>query len=168
MLSARDEGTAKSMITNLKQYLSSQEERDQAVLTNNLAYTLCQRRTNFPWVVATTAQDLSGLIENLEAKTLTPTYAAKMPRLGFVFNGQGAQWHAMGRELISVYPVFQASLKEADQCIKYFGAQWSLIGKTLSGRLGVCVPLKVCADLRLQTSSCATQKLLVSMNRCSA
>ena len=131
MLSAKDENTVKAMIINLKEYLSSQLPLDSAVLTKNLAYTLGQHRSSFPWVAATSAQSLPKLIENLDAKKSIPTYSAKVPRLGFVFNGQGAQWYAMGRELINVYPIFRASLKEADQCIKQFGAQWSLTGEHL-------------------------------------
>ena len=129
MLSAKDENAVKAMIINLKEYLSSQVPPDSAALAKNLAYTLGQHRSSFPWVVATSAQSLPELIENLDARKFIPTYSAKVPRVGFVFNGQGAQWYAMGRELISVYPVFRASLKEADQCIKHFGAQWSLTGK---------------------------------------
>lgn len=131
MLSAKDENAVKAMIINLKEYLSSQVPSDSAALAKNLAYTLGQHRSSFSWVAATSAQSLPELIENLDAKKFIPTYSAKVPRVGFVFNGQGAQWYAMGRELISVYPIFRASLKEADQCIKHFGAQWSLTGKPL-------------------------------------
>ena len=53
----------------------------------------------------------------------------KPARLGFVFNGQGAQWHAMGRELIATYPMFTESLRKADIILKEFGAPWSLEGK---------------------------------------
>ena len=50
------------------------------------------------------------------------------PRIGFVFNGQGAQWHAMGRELIAAYPVFGSAILRADQMLKEYGATWSLHG----------------------------------------
>ena len=56
----------------------------------------------------------------------------KPPRtrgLAFVFTGQGAQWYAMGRELIAVYPAFGHSLETTDLCLRELGACWSLLGK---------------------------------------
>ncbi|KAF4622818.1 hypothetical protein G7Y89_g14207 [Cudoniella acicularis] len=49
------------------------------------------------------------------------------PRLGLVFNGQGAQWFAMGRELSASYPVYKQTLEECDQIIRSFGSDWSLV-----------------------------------------
>jgi acyl transferase domain-containing protein len=43
-----------------------------------------------------------------------------------VFTGQGAQWYAMGRELIEPYPVFKATLFEAESYLNDFGTDWSL------------------------------------------
>lgn len=56
-------------------------------------------------------------------------------QLGFVFTGQGAQWHAMGRELYGVngYAVYKAALERADRCIRKLGSPWSLI-EELTGR----------------------------------
>ena len=131
ILSGKDEKAVRSASTNLGIYLSSKGRQLASTHMKNLAYTLGQRRSRFPWVAATSAQNISELIEILDSKQFKPSHSNKKPRLGFVFNGQGAQWHAMGRELISAYPVFQASVQEADQCIKDFGARWSLTGKPL-------------------------------------
>ena len=60
---------------------------------------------------------------------IKPRRSSKRPRLGFVFTGQGAQWHAMGRELIDQYPVFKATLIEVERQLKSFGASWSLLGE---------------------------------------
>ncbi|KAF6832303.1 polyketide synthase [Colletotrichum plurivorum] len=53
------------------------------------------------------------------------------PRLGFVFNGQGAQWYAMGRELIHRYDVFRASIEQMGVHIREMGATWSLMDELL-------------------------------------
>lgn len=135
VLSGKDEKTAKTTITRFKEYLDSQKRQVDRAFTKNLAYTLGQRRSRFPWVAATSARNPSELIEMLDSKQFKPGHSAKVPRLGFVFNGQGAQWHAMGRELISVYPVFRASVQEADKYIKEFGAQWSLTGEFLHDQI---------------------------------
>ena len=138
ILSCKDEKAVRSASTKLGIYLGCKEWQRAPTHMKNLAYTLGQRRSRFPWVAATSAQNLSELIETLDSKQLKPSYSNKRPRLGFVFNGQGAQWHAMGRELISAYPVFQAAVQESDQCIKEFGAQWSLTGEPLHSIICLC------------------------------
>lgn len=49
------------------------------------------------------------------------------PRIGMVFTGQGAQWHAVGRELLHAYPFFETVLKDAERHLKSLGAGWSLL-----------------------------------------
>ncbi len=130
ILSGKDERAVRAANTHLRGYLDSQKRRLDLIYTRNLAYTLGQRRSRFPWVAATSAQNPSELTEILDSKQFKPSHSNKKPRLGFVFNGQGAQWHAMGRELISTYPVYQGSVQEADKYIKEFGARWSLTGES--------------------------------------
>ena len=127
MLSAKDEGTTLEMAKNLRDYLHSQRcESDENEFLKRLAFTLSSRRTVFPWRVAIPAQTVKGLTEALD--TVKPAHGSKAPRLGFVFNGQGAQWYAMGRELMSAYPVFNRSLQQGDEYLKTLGAPFSLIG----------------------------------------
>lgn len=103
-------------------------EEDEKKLLWELAYTLGQRRSTFAWSIAITARTKKDLIEALEPANATPVKSDGKPRLGFVFTGQGAQWHAMGRELIAAYPVFRDSVYEADRCLKELGGTWSVIG----------------------------------------
>ena len=126
-LSGKDEGTTKKMISQLREHLMSSEE-DEKKLLWELAYTLGQRRSTFAWSIAITARTKKDLIEALEPANATPVKSDGKPRLGFVFTGQGAQWHAMGRELIAAYPVFRDSVYEADRCLKELGGTWSVIG----------------------------------------
>lgn len=138
ILSGKDEKGVRSASTNLGVYLSSKGWQLAPTHMKNLAYTLGQRRSRFPWVAAASAKNVSELIETLNSKQFKPSHSNIKPRLGFVFNGQGAQWHAMGRELISAYPVFQASVQEADKCINEFGARWSLTGEPLHSVIFLC------------------------------
>lgn len=41
---------------------------------------------------------------------------------------QGAQWFAMGRQLLDVYPVFSQSIKEAGEYLRSLGCEWVPIG----------------------------------------
>jgi acyl transferase domain-containing protein len=131
-LTARDEAAARAMIKNLRDYLRGLKIEHESHFLQDLAYTLGQRRSIFPWVSCMPAKSLKHLSDTLDSDAVKPSRASKAPRIGFVFTGQGAQWHAMGRELISAYPVFRSTLVEADMCLKDLGSTLSLIG-TLAG-----------------------------------
>ncbi|KAF5861263.1 hypothetical protein ETB97_000455 [Aspergillus alliaceus] len=126
VLSAKEEAAVSRMASRMAEHLRGVTLDDESAYMRHLAFSLGQRRSNFPWKAAYVASTRDDLIEKLEQGMVTPQQA-KQPRLGFVFTGQGAQWYAMGRELIEVYPVFKDALLEADQCLKSFGAEWSII-----------------------------------------
>lgn len=73
------------------------------------------------------ASNLKELHDLLSKKDHKPSRPSSKPRLGFIFTGQGAQWYAMGRELLQ-YPVFLKSMEESDHSLKSFGSRWSLLG----------------------------------------
>ncbi|KAL8303319.1 hypothetical protein RB600_006977 [Gaeumannomyces tritici] len=96
-----------------------------------LAHTLASRRTRLPWRSFTVAASRSELLARLgdgKSAPSPPVRAASSPplKVGFVFSGQGVQWHAMGRELL-VYPVYRRALEEADEALQALGCWWSLI-----------------------------------------
>ena len=122
-LSAKDQVAIKGMIGNLATYVSTLPD-DSAL--GGIAYTLAERRSRYQWVAAVRASNRAELAERLGQPSLKASHATKKPRLGFVLNGQGAQWHAMGRELISAYPVFGEAVHRADKILKGYGADWSL------------------------------------------
>ena len=128
LLSAKEDGTARSMMANLAKYVALSKSSDEEDLLDSLVYTLSKRRSRFPWSLAVAARTSKELKQLLEDPGLKPNRASERPRLGFVFTGQGAQWYGMGRELIEAYPIFKDSLRECDQHLKELGASWSLIG----------------------------------------
>lgn len=128
ILSGKDEAATNAMISRLAIYLSNVQEANREILLADLAYTLDQRRTRFPWRIGVAATTLEELKTTLTNRSIIPTRPNKMPRIGFVFTGQGAQWHAMGRELIHSYPIFRNTLIEANQYLQEFGASWDLLG----------------------------------------
>ncbi|KAM5465923.1 Type I Iterative PKS [Microsporum audouinii] len=122
ILSGKDEGPTKRLKDRLLRHI---QEHDLSL--PELAYTLSQRRSRFPYTVAFSAASTEELSTKLADQALRPIYAAGTPRLGFVFTGQGAQWHAMGRELIEKYPVFRQALHDAEKIFREFGSPWSCI-----------------------------------------
>ena len=132
VLSGKDEQACQKIISNLKDFLeeNSSTQPDPGEFLESLFYTLGQRRTQFPWVAASPVPNTEGIdavIQALQSPKFKPSRSSRRPRIGMVFTGQGAQWHAMGRELIDAYPVYKASLEEAEGYLMQFGADWSLI-----------------------------------------
>ncbi len=94
----------------------------------SLAHTMNLHRTVFSWRLAVVAASAGDIINALSLPSLERRRALYDPRLAFVFTGQGAQWFAMGRELIDRFLVFKNALLSADAHYKSVGAPWSLIG----------------------------------------
>ncbi|KAI1085557.1 polyketide synthase [Whalleya microplaca] len=90
----------------------------------DLSYTLAYKRTHHGWRSFSISSSQATLQKALEEKP-TPTRAVLEPRVAFVFTGQGAQWPAMGRELMA-YPAFQRSVYAADEYLNTLGCSWSL------------------------------------------
>ena len=151
MFYGRDEQSCLRMLSSVKSYLERQcsiPGTDQARLMRDLGFTLSSRRTRFTpgWVAAYAVpySDLEpGLATNsldTQSRQLKPVrLESKSPRIGLVFTGQGAQWHAMARELISSYRAFRATLEEAQGYLDEFGADWSLVEELMRDELNTRV-----------------------------
>ncbi|KAG4440758.1 hypothetical protein IFR05_003745 [Cadophora sp. M221] len=127
VLSANDKSSLEAWMHDLTIYLEQRPEVFQNSLLPNLAYTLGQRRSHLAYKVAIPARNSSELIPALAGSDITPSRSTKEPRIGFVFTGQGAQWHAMGRELLDAYPVFAATIEKIDRYLPDLGADFSII-----------------------------------------
>ncbi|KAI0014964.1 putative polyketide synthase [Xylariomycetidae sp. FL0641] len=131
--SAKDKSTVEAMRTRLHEYLAESKTKNPTKLLDNLSYTLAERRSRFPWSMACSADSVEHLVSLLDESkpetqpSLVPRRAPTKLRLGFVFTGQGAQWYAMGRELIEAYPAFRGTLLRAEKCLYELGATWSLL-----------------------------------------
>lgn len=126
-MTANDKASLLAVMKKMVVYLEQRPEIFQKDLMENFAYTLGQRRSLLQWR-ATIATDSSfDLIESINSDRVVPCkQSAEKPRLGFIFTGQGAQWHAMGRELYHQYPVYAAAIDRASEYLRKLGSDWSL------------------------------------------
>ncbi|KAI1488341.1 polyketide synthase [Biscogniauxia mediterranea] len=90
----------------------------------DLSYTVICKRTHHDWRSFSVARSQDGLQKALSEKATTRAIAE--PRLAFIFTGQGAQWPAMGRELMSYAP-FRRSLYAADKYFSSLYCPWSVV-----------------------------------------
>jgi acyl transferase domain-containing protein/NADPH:quinone reductase-like Zn-dependent oxidoreductase len=128
VLSANDKASLETQMQQLTIYLEQRPEVFQNSLLPNLAYTLGQRRSVLSWRVAIPARSSAELIPSLARNLIVPSRATKEPKIGFIFTGQGAQWHAMGRELFA-YPIFAKTIEKFDLCLMQMGSDFSVTGK---------------------------------------
>ncbi|KAI2715325.1 hypothetical protein CBS147332_4979 [Penicillium roqueforti] len=136
LLSAFDEDGVKRNAAELAKYLNRRMMKSvlHDYLLDDLSFTLSKKRSHFPWRSFVMASSVKELAWNLsEANFAKPIRTARVPEVEFVFTGQGAQYQAMGRELM-VYPVFQESVEEASDYIRRLGSPWSLLDELLTER----------------------------------
>lgn len=125
VVSAFDERAVHRSIDGLQKWMLnhlSNDNREQ--LLDDLAYTLAERRTKFPWKTACVASS----DPRVELVWSPPMRSKPKSNICFVFTGQGAQWYGMGRELMR-YDVFSKAMRDADRYFRSLGSSWSLLSK---------------------------------------
>ncbi|KAK1908588.1 Highly reducing polyketide synthase alt5 [Pyrenophora teres f. teres] len=125
VLSSNDQEGVKRNVERLQDYLASKISSGPSFLSD-LAFTLSSKRTALPWKSYAVSSNVSGLREKISSVTpVVRSSTSAIPRVAYVFTGQGAQWHAMGKGL-SVYAAFSESMQRSEVLLKSFGCPWSL------------------------------------------
>ncbi len=112
VFSARDEAALKRVLAAQAKYIADNTAAEN--FTANYAYTLFSRRSRLDCATFAVAQSGDELLRKIkDSNTAAPVGLTKRdPRVAWVFCGQGAQWHAMGRELMA-YDVFGSCVTAA-------------------------------------------------------
>ncbi|KAH9876419.1 hypothetical protein J1614_003550 [Plenodomus biglobosus] len=130
LLSAHDEHSLRQMGDKLSEYMQAQSVFDDSELLDNLAYTLCERRSQLACTASVVASDRAELHRKMQRLNPQSSTRNTPPRISYIFTGQGAQWWAMGRELLH-YPVFKKTLLQCDSVLRDLGSDWSLMEEFL-------------------------------------
>ncbi|KAJ5014431.1 Reducing polyketide synthase FUB1 [Colletotrichum sp. SAR 10_99] len=107
-------------------FLSNKEATSNARFLGDLAYTLAGRRSHFEFRSFAVAESVSDLQTQIEKGLPKSKRASKHDNPIFVFTGQGAQWPAMGRELLNNC-IFRTSVHKSQVLLEHYGCPWDLI-----------------------------------------
>ncbi|KAH7384895.1 hypothetical protein BKA64DRAFT_152726 [Cadophora sp. MPI-SDFR-AT-0126] len=135
VLSSHEQSGIEKLAHGYSKYLmakdsSASSSSDANQLAEDLAYTLASRRTRLPWKAFVVSSSLDKIKSQLLEGVSKPVRSSEVPKVALIFSGQGAQWYAMGRELLQ-YQVFRDSLEEADAYLRSIGSTWSLMSELL-------------------------------------
>jgi hybrid polyketide synthase/nonribosomal peptide synthetase ACE1 len=162
----------------LAQYLDYLQNHDDVVFAD-LAYTLQNRRTTFPYRKAIAAPTIPDAILSLkdivhpppegkdgpELNTRFNTYARPAKILG-IFTGQGAQWPRMGAQLVESSPFAASRIAELDAVLQGLDDVSSRPAWTLRDQLLARADRSRLAEAELSQPVCtAVQILLVDILR---
>ncbi|KAI0012377.1 putative polyketide synthase [Xylariaceae sp. FL0662B] len=97
--------------------------RTESCLLPDVCYTMTARRQLYDFRLSVTADSVDKLIQNLEnaEPSRSPTEKGTELRVVFVFSGQGSQYLGMGRELMSIYPIFSETIHQCDNILRTNG-----------------------------------------------
>ncbi|KAL9091407.1 MAG: hypothetical protein Q9165_004793 [Trypethelium subeluteriae] len=126
---------------------------------NNLAYTLGERKSLFPWRAVLVAAMHRDIFHGLQSGTAIKGQAIAEPRIAFVFTGQGAAWPRMGHDVYQWSREFRESMRESEEYLYTLGVNWSLsheLGKSKVDSLVMTAELS-------QTLTTCVQIALVDM-----
>ncbi|MCJ1403811.1 hypothetical protein MMC11_007034 [Xylographa trunciseda] len=134
VLSSHDQDGLRRQKESLSRYfrepcLQGRVENDSDQTFYDLAFTLSERRSRLRWKSYIAASSIKELTAKLDDKksALPVCRSIHVPRIGFIFTGQGAQWARMGIELFQ-YPIFRSSVDQADEYLRSnLGCTWSAI-----------------------------------------
>ena len=129
MLSANDAASLKANIAALCKHLINPSVR---VSVPDLAYTLSERRSQFWHRAFVTTNTTEVQASDFTVGKKSPN----VPRVGFVFTGQGAQWPQMGRELAEYFPLAREVFEELDAVLKGLSEppEWNLVDELTQER----------------------------------
>jgi acyl transferase domain-containing protein len=125
VLSAASEESLRNGAENLKAWVNAVQPN--AAQLRDLSFTLLSRRTHHTHRAAVVSSDAADLIEQLGRVNTTKSKEPTNVQVTFVFTGQGAQWYAMGRELLSASAKFRDSILKSTELLVGWGSEWNLL-----------------------------------------
>ena len=154
-LTSHSERAGKIMASRFVEYLENHPDVSMADFVTTLGEKRTMHKTR-SFAIGTDAKSMINTIENPVPVAKWTTKSDSTPRLGFVFTGQGAQWFAMGRQLIEQSPIFRQTLEKCDNILSQLSIKpdWSVVHELMkskeTSRLGeTSLSQPICTALQL-------------------
>nr|WP_246357067.1 non-ribosomal peptide synthetase/type I polyketide synthase [Pyxidicoccus fallax] len=160
VLSGKSQGALEAQAAQLAKRVEANPEQG----LGDVAFSLATTRAPMDQRLAVVAGSRDGLRAALEAvaKGQTPVGAVRgrlpiggVPKVVFVFPGQGSQWLGMGRKLLAEEPAFREALEACDKAIQA-EVGWSLLKELAAdestsqlGRIDVVQPVLFAVEVAL-------------------
>ncbi|OJD32083.1 polyketide synthase [Diplodia corticola] len=129
VFSTKDQAGIQRLASAYADALDGAPDKTDPHYLENLAHTLAARRSALDFRSFAVASSVAELRTKLSTAGGLPKLKRALRQdssLVFVFTGQGAQWPAMGRELLA-NDVFRASVEESQAYLKALGCEWNAI-----------------------------------------
>ena len=141
-LSARSREALKEMAKLYSKWLRERAPEVDGSFLPNFCYSLSERRSHFQHRLALpfgAISEASQALEDYASDSMgwdkCVCYGEKKSsdaRIVFLFGGQGSQWYAMGRQLITCEPVFRKAILTVNNLARDLGGPLSLIEELLA------------------------------------
>ncbi|KAF2419578.1 putative polyketide synthase [Tothia fuscella] len=125
-LSTFDELCGLKQAENLAKFIEQMPLSKDHTILDDIAYSLNDRRSLFSWRFACHAENREQLTTALRVG-VKYAHSPKNATVAFCFTGQGAQWYAMGRELIEMSALFRNTILDCSEHLQLLGAKWSIL-----------------------------------------
>ena len=134
-LSSHSENAGKLLCGSLVSHL----ERHPNTTPQDLAYSLSVRRSMHRYRSFAIGNNRDTIAQELATPQPIAAWTPAdetTPRLGFIMTGQGAQWFAMGRQLILESPLFRQTLEKCDDILQHLTdkPEWSVVEELLRSK----------------------------------
>jgi len=132
-VSAHTPQALKALVRSYRDFLDS--NGDQRAALRDVCYTAAVRRSDLDHRLSLVVHSRDEMRHHLEAFLAGERrpgmftgrrVQGQVPKLAFVFSGQGPQWWGMGRALLKSEPVFRKTMQECDRLLSEH-ADWSLL-----------------------------------------
>ena len=127
-LTSHTEKAGKLLVLSTSNFIQQRPDLE----VHDLAYSMSVKRSMHQYRSFAIGPDRQSVLHDLAEPKTTAKWNRILhssPRVGFVFTGQGAQWHAMGRQLIEQSPLFKQTLERCDASLQRLpdAPDWSCI-----------------------------------------
>ena len=131
-LTSHNEDAGKLLVSKVSDYV----RQNPYVKGADLSHSMSTKRSMHRYRSFVIGGDAESILKDLtEPKPVAKWTKAleDKPRIGFVFTGQGAQWHAMGRQLIEQSQLFRKTLERCDDILQRLpdSPDWSCVTELL-------------------------------------